>query len=506
MFIRRKTIYLLAALGVVSGLVLVGYPLTKPKPAPKRDEWTTVFKGLGTLSSPRLADLNNDGILDVVMGAGGIEFRTSDSAILAVNGANGQLLWNVRARDQIFGSPLFRDITGDGVPEVFIGGRAAEFKAIDGESGSVIWDYFTNSDNRTPSDSGTYNFFSPQFIPDQDDDGFEDLVVAAGGYVKALPYDPKRPPGRLLVLSSATGKRLAAALMPDGFEIYMSVVVADFQRDGKLSILFGTGGETLEGSLYKASLADLMNNDLSKAKRLESGYEKGFVAPPVLADITQDGIPDIIANAVNGRMIAIDGTTERILWRVSIPKTEAYGSLAVGYFTDDDVPDFFTNYGIGTWPQLNRSVQLMVDGKTGRIAFRDSLGSFQESSPLAFDYNQDGFDDALLSLNDNQLSTISNQVVVIDFRNDTTYRIGQRAVGANVACTPWLGDLDADGLLDLVYAHEINPVDLLSVDEKKGLKINKLKLKTPASKNRVWGAYMGSNADGIFRAYRKPSR
>lgn len=489
---------------MVSTLTLVGYQLTQSAPVEKRDDWVTVLKGLGTLSSPRLADLNNDGILDMVMGAGSVEFRTSDSAIIAINGANGQLLWNVRARDQIFGSPLFLDITDDGIPEVFIGGRAAELKAIDGESGDVIWDYFTNSENRTPSDSGTYNFFSPQLIPDQDGDGLEDLVVAAGGYVKALPFDPKRPPGRLLVVSSATGKRLAEAVMPDGFEIYMSVVVADFRNDGNLSILFGTGGETLSGSLYKAPLSDLLKNDLSKAKRLESGYEKGFVAPPVLADVTQDGIPDIVANSVNGRMIAIDGATEQVLWRVSVPKTEAYCSLAVGFFTDDDVPDFFTNYGIGTWPKLNQSVQLMVDGKTGQVVFRDSLGSFQESSPLAFDYNQDGFDDALYSLNYNQFSNISNQLIVIDFRNDTTYRIGQRQFGANVASTPWLGDLDADGFLDLIYTHETNPVDLLSIRQKTGLKIHKMKLNVPVAKNRIWGAYMGSDSDGIFRAKRKP--
>ncbi|RRA99156.1 outer membrane protein assembly factor BamB family protein [Larkinella rosea] len=500
-----KPLYLLLALVVVSTVILVGYQLIKPKPVQKQDEWATVFRELGTLSSPRLADLNNDGILDIVMGAGSVEFRTSDSAIIAVNGANGQLLWNVRARDQIFGSPLFLDITGDGIFDVFIGGRAAEFKAIDGKSGSVIWDYFTNSDNRTPSDSGTYNFFSPQFIPDQDADGLADLVVAAGGYVKAAPHDPRRPAGRLLVLSSATGKRLASAVMPDGKETYTSVVVADFKRDSHLSIIFGTGGETLSGSLYKASLSDLLKNDLSKATLLEPGYEKGFVAPPVLADITQDGILDIIANSVNGRMVAIDGATEQVLWRVNVPKTEAYCSLAVGFFTDDDVPDFFTNYGIGTWPQLNRSVQLMVDGKTGQIAFQDSLGSFQESTPLAFDHNQDGFDDALFSLNYNRLSTISNQLLVIDFHNDTTYQIGKRQFGANVASTPWLGDLDADGLLDLVYCHETNPVDLLSISQKKGLKINKLKLAVPTSKNRVWGAYMGSDHDGIFRGKRKPS-
>ena len=78
-----------------------------------------VLKGIGTQSSPRAADLNKDGIMDVVLGAGKVEFQSSDTAVIALNGADGKLLWHVSARDQIFGSPAFKDITNDATPEVF---------------------------------------------------------------------------------------------------------------------------------------------------------------------------------------------------------------------------------------------------------------------------------------------------------------------------------------------------------------------------------------------------
>jgi outer membrane protein assembly factor BamB len=501
---KRRILYLILALVVMSSMIAFGYTFMKTRPEAQQplDSWARTYNTLGTLSSPRLVDLNGDGIMDIVMGAGNVEFKTSDSAIIAVNGANGRLLWTARARDQIFGSPLFRDITGNGIPEVFIGGRNAEFKAINGKTGKILWEYFPHPPSIVASDSGVYNFYNPQFIPDQDGDGFEDLLVATGGYVKALPGDPNRPAGKLLVVSSASGKLLASAEMPDGKEIYMSVLVVDFRNDGNLSIIFGTGGETLGGGLYKVPLAHLLRNDISGATLLEPGHEKGFIAPPVLADITQDGILDIIANSVNGRMIAIDGATGEVLWRVSVPGTEAYGSIAVGYFTDDDVPDFFTNYGVGVWPDLMQSVQLMVDGKTGQVVFRDSLGSFQESTPLAFDFNKDGFDDALFSINHNHRS-ISNQLMVIDFRNDTLYQIGEAGHGANPASTPWLGDSDGDGLLDIIYSNETNPFDLLSIETKQGLKISKIKTDIPVREEVAWGAYMGSFADGIFRAKRQ---
>jgi outer membrane protein assembly factor BamB len=499
--ITRKIIQLLVV--ATAGILPVTIQSCDFRAEPKESgAWTVVFKRLGTLSSPRLVDLNEDEVLDVVVGAGTIEFHSSDSSVVALDGRDGRLLWTSDGRDQLFGSPMFKDITDDEIPDVFIGGRAAQLKAIDGENGDTIWEYFPGKVDITKSDLGAYNFYIPQFIPDQDNDGVDDLIVAAGGYVKALPHDPNRPAGKLLVISSASGKKLAEAVMPDGKEIYMSVVVADFQNNGSLSVIFGTGGETLGGSLFKASLPDVLNGDLSNAKLLVDGKEKGFIAPPVLADITGDGVYDIVANAVNGRMLAVDGATEAILWTVSFPGTEAYCSISAGHYTDDQVPDFFTNFGIGIWPDLNRSIQFMVNGKTGQVMFQDTLGTFQESTPVTCDYNADGTDDALMSINYQRTSGYTNQLVVIDFKNDTLYDAGRRHYGANVASTPWVGDMDADGLLDIIYCNEINPFDLLSVTIKEGLKISRVKTEVAIDRPLSWGAYMGSQYDGIFRLNR----
>lgn len=496
----NRILFCLAAGLTVAALVLICESCNFRRAADASGSWAVMYKRLGSLSSPRLADLNEDGILDVVIGGGSIEFQSSDSAVLAIDGRDGRTLWTSGGRDQIFGSPVFADITGDGVPDVFIGGRAAQLKAINGRNGKTIWEYYPHAVDITKNDSGAFNFYNPQLIPDQDKDGLRDLIVAAGGYVKALPHDPERPAGKLLVISSASGKKLASAVMPDGKETYMSVVMSDFGREGSLSVIFGTGGETLQGGLYRAPLADVLSGDLSRAKLLVKGNGKGFIAPPVLADITGDGIHDIVANAVDGRMLAIDGVTEEILWEVSFPGTEAYCSIAAGYYTDDAVPDFFTNFGIGIWPDLNRSIQFMVNGRTGEVMFQDTLGTFQESTPVTCDYNEDGIDDALMSINYRHSSGYSNQLLVIDFYNDTLYHTGPRHYGANVASTPWVGDMDQDGLVDIVYCNEVNPFDLLSVTFKEGLKISRIETEVNIRSPLPWGAYMGSYYDGKFRA------
>src|SRR4029453_11063976 len=55
--------------------------------------WYKDFPVIGSESSPRTADLNNDGVLDIVMGAGKNETQKSDMGIVAFNGATGELLW-----------------------------------------------------------------------------------------------------------------------------------------------------------------------------------------------------------------------------------------------------------------------------------------------------------------------------------------------------------------------------------------------------------------------------
>ena len=100
--------------------------------------WKSNFPIIGSQSSPRAADLNNDGVLDFVIGAGKNEYEYTESGILAINGLDGELLWTQETEDQVFGSATFLDINQDNTPDVFIGGRGPHLKAINGRSGDLI--------------------------------------------------------------------------------------------------------------------------------------------------------------------------------------------------------------------------------------------------------------------------------------------------------------------------------------------------------------------------------
>lgn len=459
--------------------------------------WKSLIRDVGTFSSPRATDLDGDGVKDIIIGSGGVEFQTTDSAVLALSGADGRLLWTVGGRDQFFGAADFYDITGDEIADVFIGGRSAELIAVNGSNGELIWRFFPDATLDECIANRLYNFYNPQFIRDQDGDELDDILISNGGYVKALPNDPNRPPGKLMIIGSKSGKLIAEAYSPDGKEIYMSAVVVDRGSENP-RVIFGTGGERIPGSLFVANVSEVLGGDLSIATELATSPVKGFIAPPAIVDITADGVPDIVVNAVDGRMIALDGVDYRKLWEVKIEGTEVYTSLGVGYFNSDFVPDLFANFGVGTFPNLMQSYQLAINGLDGTVIKLDSLGSFHYGSPVVYDIDNDSLDEVIYHINNYHSQLVTNQVMVFDINDDTIFALAPKCRGANIASTPLIDDLDGDGILEIIFAHENNPVDFFSIERKTGLEIHAASLDVSVSRPVRWGSYMGSDFNGIY--------
>src|SRR5690606_39899517 len=106
--------------------------------------WQVNFNNIGSFSSTRVADLNRDGILDIVMGAGGKENSASDTAIIALDGATGQLLWKAPGENQFVGSSVHQHPTADGIREVVIGGRRSGRVALSRAGRLVIWRFLAH--------------------------------------------------------------------------------------------------------------------------------------------------------------------------------------------------------------------------------------------------------------------------------------------------------------------------------------------------------------------------
>jgi outer membrane protein assembly factor BamB len=467
------------------------------------NNWTSTFGYTGTNSSPRAVDLNLDGTLDIVLGAGWEEYDTTNYAVIALDGKNGDLLWSVPGPNQMVGSAIFKDVNKDHVPEVFIGGRSAQFYCIDGRSGKILWKYL-DDDYVSPNsitDTLLLNFHSPQFIPDQNGDGEEDLLTAFGGFVYAHRDDDNRPSGQLLVLDALTGRVIKQTYAPDGKEIYMSPVIYDFKNGKGLSIIFGTGGETISGNLYRVALDEFMHSGMEKVVRIDSGGDKGFIAPPVIIDITNDGVGDIVVTSMNGKMRAYDGSSLARIWCATVhPRAEVQAMPVPVFYDNDEIPDFFSTFNLGGWPFIGIAMHAILSGVDGSELFKDTLGKHQISSPVLLDFNEDSNFDIVSQVNIHLLTpsfadSFQIQLIVYDAKTGTTTPINSAVNGKNLGSTPLVTDLDKDGKVDVIYTYMTEYVKLFSY---KHLVIKRLELDIKLYSN-PWGGYMGTDYSSVFR-------
>jgi hypothetical protein len=145
----------------------------------------------------------------------------------------------------------------------------------------------------------------------------------------------------------------------------------------------------------------------------------------------------------------------------------------------------------------------MVDGYTGKIMFTDSLGSYQTSTPVTLDIDGDGIDEALMNVNVEVLDAIDravfpNALMLVDFKGGEVLPLGDAYPGSNISSTPWIGDIDGDALLDIVYCHGTNISKTYSFT---GIQVHRIATGVHVKNNIRWGSYMGSRYDGVFRPH-----
>ncbi|MGR3810519.1 hypothetical protein [Jiulongibacter sp. NS-SX5] len=464
-------------------------------------DWNIYIPDTYSSSSPKAIDLTGDGILDIVMGGGSDEWAKSDYGIIAVNGADGSLMWNAPARNQIVGTPVFLDLNNDKTPDVIIGGRSAELQALNGKTGEQFWEFYSNPKSTASRDDGWYNFYNPQIVADQDQDGIKDILICNGGDAVIPKGYNSRPPGKLMLISSKTGKTLAEDFMPDMQETYFSPVLINPESENP-QIIFGSGGESEPGHLYLCRLSDLLDKNLKVSRVIDSTLEKGYEAPPIMVDMNKDGIKDLLFNTNEGFTKLLNGKDFSLIWSYHMKGTEVFSQPAVGLFNDDDYLDVFVQYNHGIYPVYDSTSLVLIDGKSGKEQKRYFNKRFTYSSPLVVDLNNDGRDEVLLnSVSDSLIENKPKpffEIQLYDFQKDEVSFIAERKDGACFASTPWIGDIDQDGKLDIIYSGSPSiisefPGYTAFQKPQKYLGIYRRDLEYPADKIR-WSSYMGKDA------------
>jgi outer membrane protein assembly factor BamB len=443
-------------------------PSTAGQPITATKSWSVKLEGLGT-SSPRTVDLTGDGVLDVVLG-GGVQGQSG--WVYAVDGANGKLLWKTRFKEEFYATPTLSDANRDGVPDVFIGGRDFDWTALNGKDGKKLW---TLRAANKGADIPKRNFNGALVVGDQDADGIDDLLLSQGGSYD----DDKRLPGRLMVVSAATGKLITNVMFPDQKETYSIPALLSVSP---LEVIAGSGGETVGGHLSRLALTP---EKATATWELDSP-KQGVISSPLLTDI--GGELSAIDVLYGGIVVRLDAASGAVRWTTPRKGFEARASPAPGRFGGSSTADVVATMSKGEFPVYKwTNLVVWLDGATGQVLDEASSGVFSSASPLVADFDGDGLDETLALSMDSftiQEGSVTSTLTIYDGARGKKKRLELKLKGAGQA-TPALADFEGDGKLDLVLTY-FGKVERY-VLELPG---------APAPKVR-WGGFRGPRFNGV---------
>ncbi|KAH8374869.1 hypothetical protein KR200_007796, partial [Drosophila serrata] len=339
--------------------------------------WSRSLPRMNSESPLRAADLNGDGIRDVVFGYGvddnihyeGIPLPRCQSAqqgeevpceggVVALNGRDGSILWQSWSVANVFSLHCSADVDGDGGTDCVAAGRLGMIYAINGRTGSIIW-RFHELEVETNSPI-VMDLYTINELRDLDGDSVPEIIAAH------LEEREESKAGHIKLISGKTGKVIRSIPTPYREEMFVPIQLIT-EADGTELLLILTGGQNTPGGIYSLRLHSLMAHTSEKHfTPLYRQQGSGLMVPAVLTDLNGDGISDVVVAAFNRSVLAFDGANYTMMWNYTFPASECVSAIVPGHFDHDNVTDFMVKYNTGPgFPVYYYSQTTILDGRTG---------------------------------------------------------------------------------------------------------------------------------------------
>ena len=394
-----------------------------------RTLWTVEAAGGGVIGTPALGRINDDDFLDVVI-------PDRRGFVTAVDGEEGKVIYEQQVPEGIMASASVGSVTGEGAPSAVVATTAGAVYAL-GDDGQFLW--------TSDGDLDLGPIVNKPLLADADGDRRNDVIV------------PTARQG-LVALDGERGWRLwDTGEMTDG-EVVGAPVAADVNDDGAMDVVAATNrGQVLAVSTTGGDVWQLWS------ARLPNEVE---YASPVVVDA---GDRTLVVVAANGGVVALDGGSGRVAWQALGGQTFAASPLA--FDGDGDGVDDVLAVTAGGDAYL-------LSGRYGEDLSSGNVGGEVMSTAALFDVDGDGVPDPFLVTRGCRLLVLDVSNMRSRFATDAPRDApGQ---GACIA-SPVVGDLDRDGLLDVVVATDAGAVTALSFNRR------------VSRGGIVWGEFLGGS-------------
>ena len=357
--------------------------------------------GAGCLSQPIVADLDQDGVPEVIYNSLPNLFNPPGH-LTVVRGDTGALVWQDTAAAMAFGSPpSVGDIDADGEPEIvyvreytsgLIGAGDYTVVAVDID-GNLEWE----SDHHEKLD---FDWATAVNLRDMDKDGHPEVIagrvilngadgtergtglfgrgsygVAGGG----LAFTEASVPAVVDIDLDGIDEVIVgnAAYTPDAAPIWWDTHL----DDGMVSIAnFDTDpeGEVVAISYNTIRLMDTDGTVLWGPTEVPGA---NILSSAAIADLDQDGLPEIVTAGGNSLVVFhADGT---VFWQASV--TDESGATGASFFD-------FEGDGILEVVYIDEVAMTVYDGQTGGVKFLDTnhMSNTMMDYPTVADIDADG--------------------------------------------------------------------------------------------------------------------